>query len=146
MSSPLSFSQPCPGFMLELIQVSSAVLTRPVQLTICGTQPPVGPQTTIQILYAHEAPSEDLATPLCAGSDTVVGITLQNLTQGQASVAGGDVVLQGDGDQEDTDNLVPLNWRDSMGCFHFELNSEKVGLHGRLAYPKSQTLNLGSRV
>ena len=60
----------------------------------------------------------------------MVGITLQNLTQGQASVAGGDVVLQGDGDQEDTDNLVPLNWRDSMGCFHFELNSEKVGLHG----------------
>ena len=58
----------------------------------------------------------------------MVGITLQNLTQGQAAVAGGDITLQGDGDQEDIDNLVPLNWRDSMGCFHFELNSEQVSL------------------
>ena len=74
----------------------------------------------------------------------MVGITLQNLTQGQASVAGGDVVLQGDGDQEDTDNLVPLNWRDRMGCFHFELNSEQVGPRGCDLGPRFQ--GLGFRV
>ena len=73
----------------------------------------------------------------------MVGITLQNLTQGQAAVAGGDITLQGDGDQEDIDNLVPLNWRDSMGCFHFELNSEQVSLARR---PQAMTLSGDARM
>ena len=32
----------------------------------------------------------------------------------------------GDGNQEDTDNLSPLNWQPYMGCYHFELNEEPV--------------------
>ena len=38
-----------------------------------------------------------------------MGITLPNLQPGQKSVAGGDIYAMGDGNQEDTDNLSPLN-------------------------------------
>ena len=84
------------------------------------------------------------ACDCCAGSSTLVGVTLQNLTQGQDTVKGGDITAQGDANQEDTDNLVPLNWRDQMGCFHFELNTEQV-IPGRSFWAHPKALGFGVR-
>ena len=61
-----------------------------------------------------------------AGQQTLVGITLNNLQQGQSAVSGGTIYAMGDGNQEDTDNLSPLNWQPLQGCYHFELNEEPV--------------------
>ena len=55
-----------------------------------------------------------------------MGITLDNLTHPQSAVAGQNIYASGDGNQEDTDNLSPLNWQPLQGCYHFELNEEPV--------------------
>ncbi|KAK9857252.1 hypothetical protein WJX84_008599 [Apatococcus fuscideae] len=61
-----------------------------------------------------------------SGLPTLVGATYSNLTVGATFLDGGNVYLDGDGNQEYIDNLSALKWNATLSpCYHYELNEIK---------------------
>lgn len=56
----------------------------------------------------------------------MVGATYSNLSVGATSTNGGNIYLDGDGNQEYIDNLAALKWNATLSpCYHYELNEIK---------------------
>ncbi|KAK9838584.1 hypothetical protein WJX84_005037, partial [Apatococcus fuscideae] len=61
-----------------------------------------------------------------SGLPTLVGSTYSNLSVGASFIDGGNIYLDGDGNQEYIDNLAALEWNAKLSpCYHYELNEIK---------------------